>query len=86
MLLKDIKIFYFFQFLAAILIVCGKQKIANILETVRDRAILIEFSTRKVAEESSANISEFSNFTILRGHLEFLRKTKSHIYLKNRKR
>ena len=63
-----------------------KLKLACISLTVRDRVILSEFWTRKVAEESSCEIAKFSILTILGGHLEFLQKMKNRKYLENRKR
>ena len=47
------KNFNFRHFLAAILNFCGKTKNVNISETVRDRAISIEFFTRRVVAEYS---------------------------------
>ena len=74
--LADIKIFDFFQFLAAILNFCGKQKIANILKTVRDRAISIEFWIRRMVQDALKHISKFSIFSIFGAILNFCGKQK----------
>ena len=56
-------------------------KSANISKTVRDRAVVSEFLTRRVVQEYSVAILKISNFTIFGGHLEVLRKMKNGKYL-----
>ena len=70
----------------SLIVLLRNPKSVNISKTVRDRAISSKFWTHRVEQECSAEIPKFSNFTILGGHLKFLRKMKNRKYLENRKR
>ena len=63
-----------------------KMKKCEYLETVRDRAISSEFSTRRVLQEYPMQRGKISIFATFGGHLGFLWKMKKFEYLENRKK
>ena len=69
--------------MAATLNFCVKRKSAFISETVRDIAISMKFLTRRVSAESTDDFPKNRFPAIFDGHLDFLRKTQNHIYLRN---
>ena len=58
---------------------CEKQKNVNISETVRDRAISTEFSTRWVVERYHRQNRKISFFATFGGHLGFFAEKQKNV-------